>query len=113
MIKGMQEFRDALKSGKPIAVTIVGPGVRRKEELTLDELRDKNWLFYAHIGRRIQVLRAEKRLTVKELAARTKIHESVLQRYEAGKLPISGHAIETIAKALGIRKSEIHPSYDD
>lgn len=113
MIKGLKAFRDALESGKPIAVTTVGPGVRVKETLTLDELRDKNWRFYAEVGRKIQLLRADKRLTVKQLADRTKIHESVLQRYEAGKLPIGGHAIGLIARELGVKPSELSGGAED
>lgn len=113
LVKGLKACVNALESGKPIKVTTVGPGVRREETLTLEQLREKNWAFYAEVGRRVQLLRVDKRLTVKELARRADLQEFHVQKLEAGTLPVTDRIVTKVAKGLGVGKSEIHASYND
>ena len=44
--------------------------------------------FIHDVGQRIRKIRKEKRMTMKELAEKTDLHESTISRYEKGEIAI-------------------------
>lgn len=51
--------------------------------------------------------RSEKGITLKELSLRTGISKSALQRIESGKVSPTLEKLEKIAKALGVRVTDL------
>ena len=51
--------------------------------------------------------RSEKGITLKELSLRTGISKSALQRIESGKVSPTLEKLEIIAKALGVRITDL------
>lgn len=66
--------------------------------------------FNAAMGRTIQVLRTDRGLDRKELAARSRISYSYLSAIEAGKKQASSEVLLRIAEALGMRSHELFAS---
>src|SRR5439155_23992504 len=67
--------------------------------------RDKD--FYAALGRAIRVTRTEQGLERKELARLTGLSYPYLSEIEKGKKRASTEALLPIARALGLRQSEL------
>ena len=63
-------------------------------------------------GQQLAVLRKEKKLSVRELAAAAGIREAQLRRIEAGKVNILLSSIMALSKALGINPEELLQSLD-
>ena len=56
--------------------------------------------FIHAVGQRIRKIRKEKRMTMKELAEKTDLHESTISRYEKGEIAMEIGKLKEIANAL-------------
>jgi DNA-binding transcriptional regulator YiaG len=63
--------------------------------------------FYEALGRAIKVLRAERGLSRRELAARSEVSYPYLSEIENGKKRPSSKALVAVATALGLRPSQL------
>ena len=64
-------------------------------------------LYYRYLGRAIRVLRVERGLERKDLAARSGLSYPYLSEIESGKKRASSQALLAIAQALGVRPHEL------
>ena len=61
--------------------------------------------FIHDVGQRIRKIRRSKRMTMKELAEKTDLHESTISRYEKGEIAMEIGKLKEIAKALDVDAS--------
>lgn len=58
-------------------------------------------------GKRIRVLRAEREMTLRQLAQKTDLNVATLSHIENGKVKPHGKTLKAIADALGVTAEEI------
>jgi transcriptional regulator with XRE-family HTH domain len=61
------------------------------------------------IGKKIKALREKKNLTQAEVAEKAGIHPNYYARVERGEVDARTNIIQKIAKALGVKSSDILP----
>lgn len=59
------------------------------------------------VGKRIRVLRAEREMTLRQLAEKTDLNVATLSHIENGKVKPHGKTLKAIADALGVTAEEI------
>ena len=69
-------------------------------------------LYYRYLGRAIRLLRVERGLERKDLAARSGLSYPYLSEIESGKKRASSQALLAIAQALGVRPHELLATAD-
>lgn len=70
-----------------------------------DEIR----AFYSQVGRRVQRLREDRRLTQEHLAARLQLTRASIANLEAGRQRISAYHLVTLAATLGVTIGDLVP----
>jgi DNA-binding XRE family transcriptional regulator len=85
-------------------------GVKKMEFKHVGRRTEKLQRWVRHAAYRVEELRKEAGLTQSELAEKSGLPQSHISRIESAKLSPSRATLDKIAKALGIRISEIDPS---
>lgn len=76
-------------------------------------MTDANHAYYRKLGDRVRLLRLDKRLTVEQLAVGTGLKEEQILRLQNGETYFNDKIVGLLAKALGVRKSEISKDFQD